>query len=123
MVVVLRRLDLIDVNAVAETFGENERCFQLRCNKRVLTDTAQCGITLAPMADIADGLAEAVRTDDQHDALGIRRNDRLMRRVRLERQTPGAVGLNEHIVGKPRERVKGERRRAELSRRRPRRAR
>ena len=59
-VVVLRRLDLIDVNAVAETLGENERCFQLRCDKRVLTDAAQCGITLAPMADIADGLAEAV---------------------------------------------------------------
>ena len=39
----------------------------------------------------------------------------LMRRVRLERQTPGAVSLNEHIVGEPRERVKGERRRAELS--------
>ena len=44
-VVVLRRLDLIDVNAVAETLSENERCFQLRCDKRVLTDAAQCGIT------------------------------------------------------------------------------
>ena len=34
-VVVLRRLDLIDVNAVAETLGENERCFQLRCDVRL----------------------------------------------------------------------------------------
>ena len=62
--------DFVDVNAVAEALGGDVPRQPLRRRRRILR---------RPVADLVQRLAEAVRADDQHRALRVFRDYRLVR--------------------------------------------